>query len=122
MNKENNIGYCSPPEHSRFKPGQSGNPKGRPKGSKNTDTLFLEMLDRKVKIKENGKPSKRSVRELLLKQAVNGALSGDLKSIVFLLNKIERIENKKAEIYKIPRVIFGDDVESADLPPFIRPA
>lgn len=29
------VGYGKPPQHSRFKPGQSGNPRGRPKGSKN---------------------------------------------------------------------------------------
>ena len=29
------VGYGKPPKDTRFKPGQSGNPKGRPKGSKN---------------------------------------------------------------------------------------
>jgi hypothetical protein len=29
------VGFGKPPLHSRFKPGQSGNPKGRPKGSRN---------------------------------------------------------------------------------------
>ena len=29
------VGNGKPPEHSRFKPGQSGNPRGRPKGAKN---------------------------------------------------------------------------------------
>ena len=32
-------GYAKPPSHSRFKPGQSGNPSGRPKGSKNRSRL-----------------------------------------------------------------------------------
>ncbi|PWE28761.1 hypothetical protein DDZ14_18825 [Maritimibacter sp. 55A14] len=30
-----NVGYCKPPQSTRFKPGQSGNPRGRPKGAKN---------------------------------------------------------------------------------------
>lgn len=29
------VGYAKPPTGSRFKPGKSGNPKGRPKGAKN---------------------------------------------------------------------------------------
>ena len=40
------VGYGRPPEATRFKPGQSGNPKGRPKGSKNLRTLFAEELRR----------------------------------------------------------------------------
>ena len=38
-------GYGKPPENSKFKTGQSGNPNGRPKGKKNTNTLFNEALD-----------------------------------------------------------------------------
>ena len=49
------VGYGRPPEETRFKPGQSGNPKGRPKGSKNLRTLFAEELRRSVTLKENGK-------------------------------------------------------------------
>ena len=33
------VGYCRPPLHSRFKPGQSGNPKGRPRQSRNMRTI-----------------------------------------------------------------------------------
>ena len=40
------VGYCRPPEATRFKQGHSGNPKGRPKGSKNLRTLFAEELRR----------------------------------------------------------------------------
>lgn len=38
------VGYCNPPIHTRFKPGQSGNPSGRPKGSKNFSTQMMEFL------------------------------------------------------------------------------
>ena len=39
------VGYRRPPRHSRFKPGQSGNPRGRPNRSKNINTLMQEELD-----------------------------------------------------------------------------
>lgn len=38
------VGYGNPPLHTRFKPGQSGNPSGRPRGSKNTSTLIMDLV------------------------------------------------------------------------------
>ncbi len=38
------VGYRKPPKHTRFKPGQSGNPRGRPKGTKNLKTDLIEEL------------------------------------------------------------------------------
>ena len=40
------VGYRNPPQHTRFKPGQSGNPRGRPRGQRNLTTfsrLYLEL-------------------------------------------------------------------------------
>ena len=46
------IGYGRPPKQTRFKPGQSGNPKGRPRGRKNVHTILEETLYRPVTITE----------------------------------------------------------------------
>lgn len=42
--EEYEVGYGRPPTHTRFQPGKSGNPNGRPKGSKNTKTILMEEL------------------------------------------------------------------------------
>ena len=57
MNSDNDyeVGYGKPPENGRFKKGQSGNPKGRPKGVKNFQTELKEILDSKVTVTEAGK-------------------------------------------------------------------
>lgn len=52
--KEYKVGYGKPPMHSRFKKGQSGNSRGRPKGSKNLATDMKEELSRKIVVTENG--------------------------------------------------------------------
>jgi hypothetical protein len=50
----NAVGFCRPPESTRFKKGVSGNPKGRPKGSLNVATVFMKTLREKVVINEHG--------------------------------------------------------------------
>jgi len=45
------VGHGGPPLETRFRPGQSGNPRGRPKGSKNTRTLLQEKLSEKVRVR-----------------------------------------------------------------------
>ncbi len=77
---EYTVGYGRPPQHTRFQPSRSGNPKGRPKGSKTLSTLFAEELAQTVTLTENGKRTKVSKRQALVKQAINKALSNDPKA------------------------------------------
>jgi hypothetical protein len=79
------IGFGRPPQHSRFRAGQSGNPRGRPKGSKNLETLLAEALDEKVVVKEDGQRRAITKREVIIKQLVNKSASADLQAIRMLL-------------------------------------
>jgi len=63
------VGYGKPPEETRFKSGQSGNPKGRSKGSKNFSTHFEEELSQQVTLVENGKPRRMTKRQALAKRS-----------------------------------------------------
>jgi hypothetical protein len=49
------VGYGRPPRHTRFELGRSGNPRGRPGGSKNLSTLLSEALQEPVIVVENGR-------------------------------------------------------------------
>src|SRR5215510_10011610 len=51
------VGFRKPPVHSRFKPGQSGNPAGRPKGTCNFKSDVRDTLQSVVKINDKGAPS-----------------------------------------------------------------
>jgi hypothetical protein len=81
------IGYGRPPAHTRFKPGKSGNPRGRPKGAKNEDTILREIMNRPIEIREGGRPRKISVLAAILLKFAENALKGDPKSATFLLNR-----------------------------------
>jgi hypothetical protein len=75
------VGYGRPPRHSRFQKGQSGNPKGRARGSKNFTTLLKEALDEPVSVNENGRRKTISKKAAIAKQAVNKAAAGDLRAL-----------------------------------------
>ncbi|MGD0509109.1 MAG: DUF5681 domain-containing protein [Terriglobales bacterium] len=75
------VGYCSPPEATRFKKGVSGNPRGRPKGSLNVTTVLTRTLREKVAINENGRRRTVTKLEAALKQLVNQAAAGDLRAL-----------------------------------------
>lgn len=79
------VGYGKPPKATQFRKGQSGNPKGRPKGRKNAATVLNEVLAEKVTINENGQRRKVTKLEAAFKQVVNGAITGDNKSSRLLI-------------------------------------
>ena len=80
-------GYGKPPRAGQFKPGQSGNPKGRPKGSKNESTLLRELLHRKIEVREGGRSRKVTVLEAIHLRIAEDSLKGNTKSAAFLLNR-----------------------------------
>lgn len=82
------VGYGRPPKHSQFAKGKSGNPKGRPKGSRNFSTLLHDELNVKIPITENGNRRKITKQEAMVKQLANKGAAGDLKAIPLVMNEI----------------------------------
>ncbi len=85
MSEENEIGYCKPPKHRQFKKGRSGNPKGRPKGSRNFKTDVKDTLEEPVRLTESGRCRTVSTQTALLKRLREKALKGDAHSLDRLL-------------------------------------
>ena len=74
--KNSTGGYKNAPHHSTFKMGQSGNPKGRPKGSKGVKTLLAHELKQSITVQQDGKRKRIPRSEALVKGLVNDALLG----------------------------------------------
>ncbi len=83
------VGYGKPPTHTRFKPGQSGNPRGRPRGSKNLATIFDRELSATVAVTEGGKRRKLSKRQVIVKRLIQKAIEGDHRATQTLLKHLE---------------------------------
>jgi hypothetical protein len=95
-NPVSETGYRKPPKHTQFVQGKSGNPKGRPKGSKNFATVIQSELKRRVAVTEDGKRKRITKREAVAKQLVNKAAAGDHKAIPVLLNETRPFETDAA--------------------------
>jgi hypothetical protein len=93
--KRADVGYGRPPIEHQFKPGQSGNKRGRLKGSKNEATIIAELLSRKIEIRENGKARKISLLEAIFLKFAEDALRGNPKAAAFLLNRKLLLESSE---------------------------
>jgi hypothetical protein len=88
------VGYARPPQYTRFRKGQSGNPKGRPKGLQSFARLARQAFNEKIAIKENGERRIITKLQAALKQLANKAASGDAAAI----REVLRVQAVIAEI------------------------
>jgi hypothetical protein len=82
------IGYCKPPKHTRFKPGQSGHPSGRPRGQLNFKTAVKEALKEKITIREGDRTRTVSKMDAIIQVTFNKALKGDARGLVAFLQLV----------------------------------
>ena len=92
--KDSPVGYKNPPRHSQFKPGQSGNAKGRPKQSPKFVDAVSKQLRKKVKLNMGDKVLRISMFEAIAIKHVSLAASGDPKSTAIVLSSLKPLENE----------------------------
>jgi len=117
---DDDVGYGHTPKHTRFKPGRSGNPGGRPKGARNFKTDVRFTLETPVKVTRDGMPRKVSTQKAMLLRLREKALGGDPRALDRLIHLAQAYNNEEtaaagslsaddAEILKIfkARVLSG---------------
>lgn len=75
------VGYGKPPKGTRFQKGTSGNPKGRPKGSKSLATIFNQLSEERFMVPTPKRPRRMSVLEIGVMQLLQKSAKGDLRAM-----------------------------------------
>jgi hypothetical protein len=96
-NDENAVGYKHPPQHTRFKPGQSGNPTGGEKHVRNFRKDLLEELEEKISVRESGREMKISKQRAFIKALVAAAIKGDMRATNALVSFCTRDRGTETE-------------------------
>jgi len=104
------VGYRRPPKQHQFKPGQSGNPKGRPKGTPTLQEVMTREATKLIKIKQGDNVVSVPKLEALARRVFNKALEGDLAAARMIFQLATGPESsptaESAESFALP----GDDV------------
>ena len=93
--KDYEVGYRKPPKSTQFQPGQSGNPKGRPRGIKNLNTDLEEELNERLLVNEGGNPREITKQRAILKSMFAKAIKGDTRAASVLINLILGLEQAR---------------------------
>jgi hypothetical protein len=97
------VGYRKPPKDTQFKPGQSGNPNGRPKGTKNLKTDLAEELQEHIALREGGARRTVSKQRAMLKRLMERALQGDTRAASLIINMVARfLDQTEDEVHSTP--------------------
>ena len=90
------VGRGNPPKHTQFRKGTSGNPRGRPKGSKNFATYLMEAARDQVSATVGGRTRTISKLQATTMQLATKAAGGDQAAMGRFLDWVDEIETRAA--------------------------
>ena len=109
------VGYGRPPKHTQFKKGQSGNPKGRPKGSKNLITDISEEALERIVLREGGKVIKVSKQRALIKSVWAKALNGNIQAAKAIFDQLQRAIDAERDKTDAGAELNAEELDLLDL-------
>jgi Family of unknown function (DUF5681) len=105
------VGRGNPPKHTQFRKGQSGNKKGRPKGSRNLSTYIMEAARDQVTATVGGRTRTISKLQATTMQLATKAAGGDQAAIGRFLDWIDEIETRAASVKPTQFPLSAPDIE-----------
>jgi hypothetical protein len=105
------VGRGNPPKHTQFRKGTTGNPKGRPKGSKNLSTYIMDAARDQVSATVGGKTRKISNLQATTMQLATKAAHGNQAAMGDLLDWVDEIESRAAAVRPTQFPLSAPDIE-----------
>lgn len=106
----NKPGYKRPPEATQFKRGRSGNPRGRPKGARSLKTDLTKLMEKRLRIREDGEQRHVSGQELMLLKLFEKAAKGDVKATTQIIGMVMKLDASEPR-EKGPEIVTENDQE-----------
>jgi hypothetical protein len=103
------VGYGCPPEETRFKPGQSGNPKGRPRRVPTLRAALEKVLGEHIGLREGERSQRVSKLDALVRTTMNRALKGDPRFLRAVLQMMQTGSGEDQGEVEVDNVVSADD-------------
>ena len=98
MSDDYKVGRGKPPKDTQFKPGQSGNPNGRPKGSQNLGQAIKKAFKKKVEVTQGGKKKRVTLKDAFAMRLVQSAIHGKVGDQIRVLQAIDKYAPSLLEV------------------------
>ena len=102
------VGYGRPPKATQFKKGESGNPKGRPKGSRTVGAVLQDILQQRIAVTENGKTRRLPALEVMLRRLANDAMRNEPIALKLMLSLFDRYGESPETGIRLDEVLAED--------------
>ncbi len=113
--KDYKVGYRKPPKSGQFKKGVSGNPSGRPKKQSDFLSALLREANSEVLITEKGKRKVVKMIEVVAKQVIAKAATGNIQAQRLLYKFLQQAEERAAEEQNSPNTRDYGSMRPKDL-------
>ena len=112
MPDEQKCGFCVPPKEYHYQKGQSGNPRGRPRGTRNRNTIVREQMNRKITLTSPDGNSRRiSTKEGIIMKQINKALQGNTDSAKWMIELSDAADAEYNEMSMARETLNHDDAQ-----------
>jgi hypothetical protein len=105
------VGYGRPPKKTRWKPGHSGNRRGRPKGAKGIKAIVNELFNRRITVRDGQGVRTISALEGMMLRFLERAMNGDPKAAAFLIELYDEQPVMQAAAAPVPTASARRNVE-----------
>jgi hypothetical protein len=102
------VGYGRPPKANQFEKGVSGNPRGRPKGSRTVGALLQDILRQKIAVTENGRTRRLPALEVILRRLANDAMRSEPRALKLLLALYDRYGESPETDLRLDEILAED--------------